>query len=378
MNLANLIAALQSGMDPNQAVVQAASPGSEGPESLVRPPMPVSNIPTPGSPVPLPPPRPPEAGPGAPPVEPPTGPPPPAPTTPEGAKTPVTNPAPAAASPTATQSPPDLANMYVKLMQQNQNAAAMDSGLTLVAAGLTPHQATRQALIGLAGQGGGGRGAGGITSADLINLQKQQQATKDMLLRRSILGGLAKQYGLSEEAAIALETSGKLDEVIAAHQSGHLQKVEDAATGQAVMVHPITGKEIVRIGGAKPVPGTPVKTEEGPTKFINPNSGEQIGPDIGGNKPVTGVQVKTEEGPTRIVNPQTGEQIGGDIGGLKMIEKEVILREINKTRPPDKQMTMEELIKLTGGGVTVNVGKDGTPFPDPRPGYAPCALPGAQ
>jgi len=334
---------------------------------------------------------------GAPPAPP--GPPP----APTGAATPVTNPTPASESPKATQSPPDLANMYIQLMKDNKNAAALDSGAHLIAAGFSPYMASRVALIQGSTHAGGAAGHQ-MTAADLINLQKQQQANKDMLQRRAMLGGLAKQYGLSPEAAFALESSGKMDELIKELETKGLTVHEDSATGQKGF-YDRNGKLIVQLGGPKPVTGTPVKTEEGPTILTNPHTGEAIGAPIGGNKPITGTPVKTEEGPTILTNPQTGEPIGAPIGGPKVLEdervlgvlnkglppdqqidmktylttikraapnatNEAILATINKTRTPDKQMGMEELVKLLHPGAQTNVyiGPDGAQHPAPPPG----------
>jgi len=326
MRLADIIATLQAGGDPNQAVMQAYQPTGDQ----------MAGIPTPMYP-PLPNAAPPDV---APPVAPPANiptpeaaaPPPPASTTPTGVVSPVTNPVPAPAAPTALQSPPDLANMYVKLMEKNQNAAALDSGLTLMAAGLSNNLTTRNALIQHAAAGGG-KGAGGITSTDIINLQKQDQANKDRLMRQSLLGGLAKQYNLSPEAIAALESSGKLDEVIQAHSTGHLLKVTDAATGQEMLTHPITGKVVAAIGGKKPVE----------TQFVD----------------------------GQLRRKDTGEPVG-PAGEQQPLEAQRLLADANKERatrglPP---LTTEEWAKIRHPqGTTVNVSTDGTVFQKPPEGY---------
>jgi hypothetical protein len=339
--------------------------------------------------------------------------------------------------------------MYLKLMQQNNNAAALDSGMTLIAAGLSRNQGTREGLLRLAGNSGAGRQ--NITANDLINIQKQQQAMKDMLLRRSVLGGLAKQYGLSPEAALALETSGKLDEVIAAQEGRALEVVEDNATGQKAFYK--NGKKITDIGGPKPEEG---EFQEGPggRQLISKRTGLPMGPGIG-QPPKTQV-VEGALGPElRDTTPGgTFAKVGGSAGlkpteasrhdaelldginrdriedGLRPYSMEYFLTNIkrapqqaanaadeaglaavNRTLPPDKQigmreylttikrenreapnakneaalasinadrvsrgiapMGMEEYVRRYGSsGVTVNVGKDGTPFPAPPPGQA--------
>jgi hypothetical protein len=367
MNIADLIALLKSGQDPNSAVIQAAAPGvgdaSPAATAAMMPGL------TPGGPGPggtpnvgFPPP------PGRPPAPPP-------PAAPEGAKTPVTNPQPAPESPKAYQSPPDLANMYIQLMKDNRNAAALDSGTALIAAGLSNNLATRQSLIGLAGHGGGAGGAGShVTSADLINLQKHQQAMKDTLLRRSMLGSLAKQYNLSPEAATALETSGKLDEVIAANHTGHVIKVTDAATGQESLHHAITGKEIAKVGGPKPDATQVVEGPNGPElRNISPTKGfARIG-EGAGIKPTEDMRTLDQINKERPADQQlsTADYITSIKRAAPNATNEAILATINKGRPADKQMGMEELVKMLHPGAQTNlyIGPDGTPHPTPQPGY---------
>jgi len=366
MNIADLVALLKSGQDPNQAVIQASSPGVGD----ASPAQAMAMMPglTPGGP-----------GPGAiPPANfpPPGGPPPapPKPSAPEGAATPVTNPQPAPESPKAYHSPPDLANMYIQLMKDNRNAAALDSGTALIAAGLSNNLATRQSLIGLASHGATAGAGHQMTAADLINLQKQQQATKDMLLRRSMLGSLAKQYNLSPEAAVALETSGKLDEVIAAHSQGHLQSITDAATGETVLAHPITGKEVARIGGQKPPATQVVEGPNGPElRVTDPREGfRQVGPSVG-LKPTEDMRTLDQINKERPADQQlsTADYITSIKRAAPNATNEAILATINKGRPADKQMGMEDLIKLLHPGQTTNVyvGPDGVQHPAPLPGH---------
>ena len=257
-------------------------------------------------------------------------------------------------------------------MRDNKNAAALDSGMTMIAAGLSPYLGTREALI-KASAASGASGAGNITSNDLINLQNQQQKMKDMLLRRSVLGGIGKQYGLSPESLIALETSGKLDEVVAAQHTGSLIKVTDAATGQESLHHNITGRKIADVGGVKPPQGIPVKTEGGPTKIIDPRSGDQIGPDIGGPK------VLEDQHLLGIINtslpPDKQMDMKTFLTTVKRAEpnatNDAMLATINKARAPDKQMAMEELVRLLHPGAQTNVyiGPDGAQHPAPQPGF---------
>ena len=158
--------------------------------------------------------------------------------------------------------------MYVKLMEKNQNAAALDSGLTLMAAGLSNNLVTRHALIQNAASSGGGRGAGGITSADIINLTKHQAEMKNNLLRQSLLGGLAKQYNLSPETIQYLEASGKLDEVIKHQNTQNLHLVEDKVDGSQAFYSVTTGKKVADVRPPQ-VPGEKVHEFDDQLATIN-------------------------------------------------------------------------------------------------------------
>src|SRR5262245_28674494 len=178
MNIAELIMKLANGTPGEEAIPGVRSP-AEMP--FIDPHAPASAIlagPEPRQPEP-----PPQAAPQAPL--------PPIPNAPQGARTPITNPQVPAEAPKIMQSPPDLANMYIQLIQQSRNAAALDSGLSTIAAGFSKYPENRAALLASAGRAAPGTT---MTASDLINLQKQQTANQDMLLRRSLLGGLAKQY----------------------------------------------------------------------------------------------------------------------------------------------------------------------------------------
>ena len=402
MNIADLIAALQGGRDPNQAIVNQFQPGpaeagpvippAYGGGSPMLPPIPylggASNTPGasayasagPAMPPPAPlgadvPPTEPLTPPGPPPVAPPaaapTTAPPPAATTPQGAVTPVTNPSTPSTTPAALKSPPDLTNMYIELMKKNQNAAALDSGLTLMAAGLSNSQATRSALINMA-SGGGGKGAGGVSSADLINLQKQDQENQNRLLRQSMLGGLMKEYKLSPETAQYLEASGKLDEVIKHKNTQNLLEVTHGDGSKAFYNH-ATGQKIVDISPPKQETQV-VEGPQGPELRRTDPQGEfaPIGGPVGA-KPEFDI-IERADGSKYQRNKRTGETVEvapprkpGDTIPTDVNELEFANRErVAKGLPP---YSLEEWKKIDPKGTSIYISKDGTTFRPPEPGY---------
>lgn len=242
-NIMDMIASLTSGQDPNKAVLDANGALPPGGGQQAAAPMP------------------------------------PIPTTPQGVKTPVTNPQPAGSSPTVTQSPPDLANMYAALMAKNQNAQQLDSGLTMIAAGLSNNLATRQALIQSASGGGGGKGMS-LSASDLINFQKQEQAQRDLLIQKQALPALMKQYNLTPAQAEYLQSSGQLPEVLKHYSTENLGVTENAETGQKTLFNQRTGKQVATIGGEKPDPTQVVKTPQG-EQVINMRTAQKVGEAFG-------------------------------------------------------------------------------------------------
>src|SRR3954469_16767360 len=134
MDIADIIASIQRGLSPDQAVMQAGGAMPQQQQAQAAPPTQQPQTPIPNAP--------------------------------QGQMTPVTNPQPADKAPAATQSPPDLANMYIELMKKNQNAAQLDSGLTTIAAGFSKYPETRAALLNAAGHHAGGSMS--LSAQDLI------------------------------------------------------------------------------------------------------------------------------------------------------------------------------------------------------------------
>jgi hypothetical protein len=163
--------------------------------------------------------------------------------------------------------------MYAMMMQKSQNAAALDSGMTLIAAGLSNRPETRQALIQSAA-GGGGK-AMSLSASDMINFEKQKAEAQSALLKKSMLGGLAKKYNMSPEQIGYLHESGKMDEVLQHYSTENLAQVKDES-GRVHMVAPRTGKIITTLGEEKEDPTQVVKTPMG-DQVVNMRTGQPVG-----------------------------------------------------------------------------------------------------
>jgi len=249
LNLGTALMQLLSGSSSRDAVLASADPknrynarvrGPEIPEVLVDPEVPALPIP-PNAAVPV------ADTPATPVVD---------ASTPSEADTPVVPeepPAPEAISaplPEAYKSPPDLVEMYTKLMQKSTNAARMDRGLTLIAAGLAQDQ-NKQALINAAFSGGGGAGSGAPSMTDIINLQKMQTEAEGAARQRAQLPALMEQYNLDPATVQYLDATGQLDETIKELATPETEVVE-AADGSKKLINSKDGTTIRELSARTP------------------------------------------------------------------------------------------------------------------------------
>lgn len=239
---------------------------------------------------------------------------------PKGAETPVTNPTPPAATPRMMQSPPDLANMYVELIKKNQNAAALDSGASMIAAGFSKYPENRAALLAGAFNKSGQQN---LTSQDIMNLHKLNLDNQALLIRQAAKKGLMGKYGLSVDDLDYLDASGKLDEVLKAHKTQALTQVTNAETGQVSLHHGITGEKITDVGGPKPEEGQYVQTPEGMQLRSKRAGGAAMGEPVGAE--VKTQIVQTPEG-QNLVDLSSGNIIARSIGGAPTPETEKFVR----------------------------------------------------
>jgi len=269
--------------------------------------------------------------------------PPPAPSgAPTGVSTPVTNPKPVAQTPQAYQSPSDLANMYVQLMKDNRNAQQLDSGLNLIAAGLSNSPTNRAALISASGHGSGSGGMS-LSANDMINFQKQAEAQRQQLIMQQALPALMKQYKMSPAQIQALQASGQLGDVLKHYSTENLGTAVDAATGEHILFNQRTGQQIGKIGGEKPDDTMEVTRPDGSKALVKKETGELV------------KELAPAVKPGDAIDPLQNQLLA-----------------INSAKAPgEKPMTMEELIKLKQSpGVQVNVSPSGAVFDKPEVGFA--------
>jgi predicted regulator of Ras-like GTPase activity (Roadblock/LC7/MglB family) len=139
--------------------------------------------------------------------------------------------------------------MYLKLMERSQNAAQIDSGLTLMAAGFAQPQ-NQQSLIQLAAAEGRGAG-GGFGIKEMLDLRKAAAEEQGAALRRQQLPALAKQYNLDDATIQYLDQTDQLDEVIAKMADPDTEVVK-SADGSNILINKRTGANIKNLSPAAP------------------------------------------------------------------------------------------------------------------------------
>lgn len=140
----------------------------------------------------------------------------------------------AAAQPQAYQSPPDLVNLYTQLTERENKARMIDNGIALMGASVAQPE-NRDLIMRTYGAGGSSGGGGGGGSSDpmsfisqMMDFSMKNQALQRRAALRASLPGLAKQYGMSLEAAQYLFDNDKLDSVIQEAAKPDRQIVENS------------------------------------------------------------------------------------------------------------------------------------------------------
>jgi hypothetical protein len=230
------------------------------------------------------------------------------------------------ATPAAYNSPPDLVAMYTKLMEQSKRTEAFQRGATMIAAGLSPYQDNRDALLATIGKGGSGSGTGGVSIDNLIALQKLQQEQGDRAARAAQLPALGKQYNLDPATLEYLDRTGGLDTVIQEMAKPHTQVVQSGRQGQ-MLIDTRDGHLIQQLS-----PDNPPDTE-----FIEVGDGNHILVDKATKVPV---------------GSKTGTPIV--FTGPTLAEKKL---QLDIKNAPADQALKERAQKVSEGGLSVQEGE---------------------
>jgi len=375
---------------PDSAGLPIPPDMSPAPPAPPAPPVPQAVPPAPPPAPPVPPPAPPEAPPLAPEDPPPAGAPAPAPVA------------------EAYKSPPDLVGMYEKLMERSKNAAALDKGMTLIAAGLAQDQ-NKEALIRMASSAGGGSGTGpgGLSMESLIQLQKMQQEQENLNRQRAQIPALISKYKLDPATATYLDATGQLDDTLAKLADPETEVITDAVTKGQKLINLNTGETIKELSDAPPRPTEYVELGDGSKKLVYSDDKTEVST----GKRITDIAapleteiVKAADGSNVLTNKKTGENMGIVTPAAdpeKLIldradgSKALILKKdgsvVSELSPPTvlnaeekdslatinaeraKQgkppMGMEEFLKMSKGGVNIYTGDNGVKYPEPAKDY---------
>jgi hypothetical protein len=140
--------------------------------------------------------------------------------------------------------------MYLDMMNSTIRRQQLDSGLTLIAAGLAQDQ-NKSKLIEMAGGGGTSGGQGGDMFKTIFDLQtKASEAAQKNALRQR-LPAIAKAHGLSLEDAQIMFEGGQLEEFLKEAANPETEVIE-RADGSKALINSKTGETVREVGGAKP------------------------------------------------------------------------------------------------------------------------------
>ena len=140
--------------------------------------------------------------------------------------------------PEAYKSPPDLASMYMEHLERARRQQNTNDALTMIAAGLTGEQDTREALLGTIGRGGGGET--GLSSA-IQETMKAQQAALTKQKMQAMLPTLSKQLNVPIEQLQTMLEGGTLEEFVKT-MADPQTNVVDGPRGQKLLIDSNTGK----------------------------------------------------------------------------------------------------------------------------------------
>lgn len=177
--------------------------------------------------------------------------------------------------PQAYTSPPQLFELYSKLMEREQKVEGINRSIGLIASGLAQEENRPRIMAAMMGQGSGGSGDENLLGT-LLDMQSKQTAAAQMAARRAALPAIASKYGLDLATAQYLFDTGKLDSVIAEAEkpSNEIVSLED---GTKVIVDKNTGK-IGEAFGPPKKREIEIKTDDRGTQFaVYKDTGERVG-----------------------------------------------------------------------------------------------------
>jgi hypothetical protein len=159
--------------------------------------------------------------------------------------------APAGPAPGTAGSPPDMTQLYQKLLDQQRSDKYIDKGAALIAAGFAQPQ-NRAAILNSVGNGGGGGDTSpGSALQTILSLQKDQQAKATRLQQQARLPAIARRYGLDMDTVNYLFETGKLDETINSLAQPDMV-IETRADGSKYLMNKKNGQKGRELEGPNP------------------------------------------------------------------------------------------------------------------------------
>lgn len=151
--------------------------------------------------------------------------------------------------PEAYRSPPQLVDLYTKLMDRQRKETMIDRGIGMIGASLAQEQNRASIMDAFSGGSNGTEPMDMITS--IMSAQQEQNKLAQKAAQRASVPAIAAQYGLDVATAQYLFDTGKLDSVIAEAEKPDRQIVNNP-DGTFHIVDKATGNIGDPLGQARP------------------------------------------------------------------------------------------------------------------------------
>ena len=160
--------------------------------------------------------------------------------------------------PQAYQTPPDMGQLYLNLMQRQQANQGINTGLGLLAGAFSHNQADRDNMIGAMSDLNKNMPSPGEQMSSIASLQQTMWQRQMLMQQLQMAPVYAKQLGISVEQATAYIQSGKLPEIMEAVTKQKMEQADPLHIAQTREATAATGKATAETGA---IPAQIAKTE---------------------------------------------------------------------------------------------------------------------
>jgi hypothetical protein len=159
--------------------------------------------------------------------------------------------------PQAYQTPQDMGQLYLQLMQRQQANAGINTGLGLLAGAFSHNQQDRDNMIGAMSDLNKNMATPGDQMSTLANLQKTMWERQMLMQQYAMAPTYAKQLGVSVEQVQAYISAGKLPDLMTEVERQKLVQADPLHVAQTAEAGATTAKTTAETGA---IPGQIAKT----------------------------------------------------------------------------------------------------------------------